>query len=143
MTEDSYKLLYATPEMVQSFCEAAGDSLKTFRYFTSRPFATIANHLVTYIITQNDNKMAYGHLDPEGDNVWLGICVAEDYLRQGYGEKMMQHLLSYANRNEVPSIILAVDKSNLSAIKFYNKFGFTQQNCSKEVIFMKREVSDG
>ena len=135
-------LVIATPQKVQSFCDNAGRSLKTFRYFNSRPFTTISNHLITYILTNNEGEVAYGHLDPEGDLVWLGICVGENYLGQGYGKIMMQHLINYANLNGISSIMLSVDTDNISAISLYNKVGFVTVKTTDSIHYMKLEMTN-
>ena len=85
----------------------------------------IKNHKATLMfIDERNHTMAYGHLDSENENVWLGICVLPDYKGKGYGNKMMQSLLKKANELHIQSILLTVDKDNTAAIKMYEKFQF-------------------
>lgn len=65
----------------------------TFRYFNSRPFEIIKNHLVTYLATENGKKVAYGHLDNEGGNIWLGVMVDGKSRGKGYGKLMTKKLM--------------------------------------------------
>lgn len=68
--------------------------------------------------------MAYGHLDPEGSRVWLGICVLESVRGRGFGRGMMEHLISTAAAQRLPSLWLKVDAPNTAAIALYQKMGF-------------------
>ena len=68
--------------------------------------------------------MAYGHLDPDGTVVWLGICVTDDAQGKGYGALVMRDLLAAAVERGLPAIRLKVDAANQPAIQLYKKFGF-------------------
>jgi len=112
--------------LLRNFLEHAGSSLKGFRYFNKRSFDVLKNHLVTFILEENANALAYGHLDQEGDTVWLGICVIESRKGQGLGIRMMEELLKFADQNQIRKIKLAVDNDNLTAQSLYRKFGFVK-----------------
>lgn len=108
------------------FLGAAGTSLDTFRYFSRRPFEVTRSHLYTVLfVDESGTPTAYGHLDPEGDKVWLGICVAESVRGRGIGLEMMQHLIGEADLRKCPSIWLKVDAANAAAIALYRKVGFS------------------
>jgi RimJ/RimL family protein N-acetyltransferase len=110
--------------LLKNFLEHAGSSLNSFRYFNKRSFAVLKNHIVTFILEENGNALAYGHLDLESGTVWLGICVIESQLGKGLGKRMMKELLDFAEENEIRKIKLAVDNDNLVAQSLYKKFGF-------------------
>lgn len=112
--------------LLRNFLEHAGSSLKEFRYFSKRSFDVLKNHLVTFILEETGNALAYGHLDQEADTVWLGICVVESRKGQGLGIRMMEELLKFAKQNQIPKIKLAVDNDNLAAQSLYKKFGFRE-----------------
>ena len=57
--------------LLRSFLDGAGDSLKTFRYFDTRPFDVLKNHLSTWLWMDGGSPVAYGHLDVEDGIVWL------------------------------------------------------------------------
>lgn len=112
-------------EDISAFLNNAGNSLVSFRYFDSRPLNIIENHLVTCLISDLSNKyFAYGHLDKDGDKVWLGIAVAEEMRGKGLGRMMMEFLVGRAKELELECIQLSVDKINTAAIQLYLSFGF-------------------
>lgn len=119
-------------DIINDFLSVAGNSLEHFRYFNKRKPSAILNHISTLIITKNDIPVAYGHLDPEGDNIWLGICVVENQTGKGYGAIMMNSLLNEAIMYNIKEIKLIVDCDNHSAIHLYEKFGF-QEVCSNKL----------
>ncbi|MCI0611556.1 GNAT family N-acetyltransferase [bacterium] len=112
--------------LLKNFLEHAGSALKAFRYFNKRSFDVLKNHIVTFILEEDENALAYGHLDREGETVWLGICVIESQQGRGFGNKMMEELLKFADENQIPTIKLAVDNDNLPAQSLYKKFGFVK-----------------
>lgn len=111
---------------IRHFLSLAGDSLKTFRYFNSRGFEVINNHLITYLLKVRDRAVGYGHLDKEADIVWLGIVVAEHEKGKGYGSFLMRGLIDKAEQLGIHKIQLSVDDENALAILLYKKFGFHQ-----------------
>ena len=107
-------------KLLETFISSCGTSLDTFRYFKTRPFSIIQNHLTTLLaINDNGIPVAYGHLDLENGIVWLGICVSETHLGKGYGNFMMQALMDEADRLKLQEINLTVDKNNLNAVRLY------------------------
>jgi sugar phosphate isomerase/epimerase len=110
--------------LLEKFVSSAGKSLETFRYFSSRPFSIVKNHVCTWVIVESGQVEAYGHLDKEGDTVWLGIAVAEHAKGKGFGKKMMQRLMDAALALGLPKVKLSVDHVNAAAIKLYLDAGF-------------------
>ena len=94
-----------------------------FRYYDNRNIDIIENHLLTLIITIDDNVVGYGHLDFE-DVIWLGICVLEKYRGKGIGKCIMNYLLDYCKNNNINELYLTVDKQNIVAKNLYDKLGF-------------------
>jgi len=129
--------------LIEEFQRTAGSSLKTFRYFESRPVDIIQQHLITYIMTGESGEIiGYGHLDLEDNVVWLGICIVETQLRSGYGKKMMKALIAFADNNSVQTITLSVDKKNEAAYALYKSLGFQRTGHDKTVYFMKLELGE-
>lgn len=56
----------------------------------------------------------------------LNIAVDAAYRKQGYGKKLLQHILYVANQYHILQIFLEVRRSNLVAIRLYEKLGFKQ-----------------
>ena len=126
--------------LLKDFIMNMGSSKKTFRYFEKRDLDCIKNHLVCYIMLKNEKPVAYGHLDKEGKNVWLGVCVIEEQIGHGYGKKMMSHLTKFAKETNLRKIQLSVDKENQNAIKMYCNFGFSKKEEAKNYYLMELNV---
>lgn len=56
----------------------------------------------------------------------LNIAVDKAFRQQGYGKKLLQHILYTADQYHTMQIFLEVRSSNLAAIKLYEKLGFKQ-----------------
>ena len=111
--------------LLEVFIRQLGDAKKSFRYFNSRSAEVIENHLATIMfVNETTQPVAYGHLDKENEDVWLGVCVLPAYKKLGYGKKMMQTLINSAHKLGVTPILLTVDKDNSAAIQLYEKFNF-------------------
>lgn len=54
----------------------------------------------------------------------IGISVSKDYARQKIGSKLLEHLITLCIKMDFEKIFLEVRKSNITAIKFYESFGF-------------------
>ncbi len=131
------KIIKNTNEDIQLlalFLNDAGKSLNTFRYFNKRPLEIIQNHKYTILIL-NEFKVpvGYGHLDPQGDFVWLGICVSEKQIGKGFGKMIMSDLTKKADSSGISELILKVDKQNVNAVSLYKKFNFKISDEKDEV----------
>lgn len=127
--------------LVLNFLTVAGKALETFRYFSNRSLSVLDNHLCTLLLLIDKNPVCYGHLDKDGDNIWLGIAVAEKYQGQGLGSLMLNNLLEYSKANNVDIIYLTVDRDNIKAISLYEKNGFIfDKNLKKNILRYKNYV---
>lgn len=96
-----------------------------FRYFKNRPLEVVKGHKKTIILKDEEGAIAYGHLENEGERLWLGIAVVDGRIGKGWGKFMMQKLLSEAELLDFDIISLRVDNDNNAAINLYKEFGFT------------------
>lgn len=113
--------------LIEYFLSVLGKGAESFRYFAKRPVNIVLNHLLTVVILdENQLPMAYGHLDREGTNLWLGIAVAEKSQGLGLGKMMLQYLIDYAKDRGELFITLTVDKINFKAINLYETCKFIQ-----------------
>ena len=105
-----------------------GDMPGSFRYFNKRNIDCIENHIVTLIMTEPNVEepkvIGYGHLDKDGDNIWLGICILPEHQGNKYGDKVLDFLLSYIKENSLQNVRLSVDVDNYKAINLYMKKNF-------------------
>ena len=118
------KINYPDIYLLEKFVSIAGTSLETFRYFAKRPFSVIQQHVCTFVLCEENEPLAYGHLDKEDGTVWLGIAVIEKAKGKGIGKLMMEQLLSFARQQNIKSIGLSVDNDNSTAINLYLNLGF-------------------
>jgi ribosomal protein S18 acetylase RimI-like enzyme len=123
--------------LINNFLETASQALHHFRYFNSRPLDVLDNHLATYLLQLDGQMVGYGHLDREGDIVWLGIAISDAHQGIGLGQLMMHLLIAVAKLNKLSSIQLAVDNDNVKAISLYQKFGFQTFSKTSTLTFMK------
>ena len=132
-------ITYKDKPLIESFIKRLGDSAITFRYFQNRSLDCLKQHLVTYFLIDEECPVAYGHLDKEGNYIWLGLCVIEERKKQGLGKKMLNHLINFAKQNNISNIHLSVDKNNIQAQNLYTKFNFVkiQENTSSIIMNLK------
>lgn len=131
-------ITYQNIDLLKQFIESMGDSNNTFKYFEKRSLDCISNHLITYILLNSEIPVAYGHLDKDGNDIWLGVCVTEKSRGQGFGKIMMDKLLKYCKNNNIKKIKLSVYKQNINAIKLYENLGFINTNSKENIIFMEK-----
>jgi ribosomal protein S18 acetylase RimI-like enzyme len=134
------KITYPHTKNLQDFIDTAGKSLKSFRYFTSRPMDAIRFHLCTFLILEKDQPVAYGHLDQESGITWLGIAVSEGNEGKGYGRAMMEKLIETGKAEGVKKIKLSVDNDNETAIALYLKNGFALKEKKEKFSFYELEL---
>jgi ribosomal protein S18 acetylase RimI-like enzyme len=128
-------------KLLEQFILLAGDSLQKFRYFNSRPLDCIQNHICTYILSDNEIPVAYGHLDKEDNTTWLGIAVIANAKGKGYGKQMMQKLITSAKEQNIAIIKLSVDNDNLNAITLYKNFGFKLLEEKNQISFYNLQLN--
>ena len=94
---------------------------QNFRYFVNRDLNCIKNHLVTYLGYLENKPIAYGHLDKEDNNVWLGLCILENQQGMGFGKEMLNYLIDFSYKNSIKEIKLTIDIDNFKALNLYLK----------------------
>lgn len=125
--------------VLKQFIATVGDSIQTFRYFDKRPIEVLDNHKLTLLAFIGEKPIGYGHLDYEGGRTWLGIAMIEGYTGKGFGKKIMDYLLTYADESNLSEIHLSVDKENKAAVSLYNKLNFeVVKELNDSVLLMKR-----
>ena len=110
------------PSLIEldEFIKSNTNGVKTFRYFTKRPYTIIKNHIYTCLYYLDNICVGYGHLDSEDEKTWLGIIVSDNEVGKKIGDQIMDDLIL----NSKNDIHLSVDISNNSAVYLYKKKGF-------------------
>jgi len=133
------KLIDVNPKdisCIEKFLGNCNKSLKTFRYFSSRDISeSLKNHKSTVILTYEDEPIGYAHLDRDSECLWLGVCVADNYVGRGFGGLLIKEILLRNKPEE--KITLTVDRDNNSAINLYRKHGFVPIETTEKIIKME------
>lgn len=127
--------------LLEDFIFRAGNSLNSFRYFKTRSLDIVKNHLITYLYLIDERPIVYGHLDNDGNKIWLGIAVIQEMIGKGLGKQMMTDLIKFARKCNISDIHLSVDRDNLSAIKLYSNFKFIKESENDRYFVMKLHLS--
>ncbi|MGH8751879.1 MAG: ribosomal protein S18-alanine N-acetyltransferase, partial [Burkholderiales bacterium] len=56
----------------------------------------------------------------------LNLSIAAEWQRQGWGKKLLRHLVNAASRHHAQTLLLEVRPSNTPGIKLYQAYGFRQ-----------------
>lgn len=79
------------------------------------------------VLDRDDAIAGYGILSvAAGEAHILNLCVDPDFRRLGYGDRLLDEILSRARAAGVREIFLEVRPSNLPALSLYRKKGFRQ-----------------
>lgn len=93
----------------------------------------VPNHV--YLVAENENDkniMGYcGLWEVVGEGQITNVCVAPDYRGNNVATKMLQELLSEADKLDIEATTLEVRVSNEPAIKLYEKMGFEDAGIRK------------
>lgn len=82
---------------------------------------------VTIVLVAEEKILSYGILSvAAGEAHILNLCVDPDYRHFGYGERLLNEILSRARLANVKQVLLEVRPSNKAAITLYKKKGFCQ-----------------
>jgi len=127
---------------IEKFLASAGSSLKTFRYFEKRNLECMESHVVTFLYVDGEDCLGYGHLDREGRDVWLGVCVSENHLGKGLGKQIMSDLVNEGVRLNIDSIRLTVDCDNLVAVKLYENLNFAREKITGNTLYMRLNLQN-
>lgn len=117
-----------TLPLLEGLIANLGEAAKTFRYFQKREATVSLNHLATVLLVEDGKAVGYGHLEVDGTDVWLALCVLPQYSGKGWGRLVMTELIAQAKANSIRKISLTVDKVNAPAIHLYETFGFKPVN---------------
>ena len=79
------------------------------------------------VLLREDQVAGYGILSiAAGEAHILNLCVEPEFRSMGYGERLLDTLLSQARASTVQEVLLEVRPSNRTALALYRKKGFYQ-----------------
>ncbi|TXI20296.1 MAG: ribosomal-protein-alanine N-acetyltransferase [Nitrosomonas sp.] len=80
---------------------------------------------VCKVLQQTNTLIGYGimMMSPEEAHV-LTLGISASRQGEGWGKKLLQHLIEYAKNAGAKSVLLDVRESNLGAVQLYKKMGF-------------------
>ena len=127
-------------EIFLIFLDKLKSDSEKFRYYNTRDYTIIKNHLLTLIVVDEEERiLGYAHLDFE-DKYWFGIYLSPGIRRMGFGLKLWNRIKSKARTYNLDSIFLTVDTDNIPAISLYEKLGFIQNKKENSHIEFKYEI---
>jgi len=86
-----------------------------------------------FVCLQDNVPVGYiGAFNMIDDYNIIGIAVKKDFQHKGVGTKLINSLIDFAKKENVKSLSLEVDETNLKAINFYKKMGFVVTNIRKK-----------
>ena len=94
--------------------------LKHFRYFKNRTYSVLKNHVYTSLYYEKNQLVGYGHLDLEGDKIFVGIMVSDNQVRKKIGTEILIVLI----KNSSKSLYCTVDILNKPSFNLVTKNGF-------------------
>jgi L-phenylalanine/L-methionine N-acetyltransferase len=68
-----------------------------------------------------------------------GLAIHPTYAGKGFGVKMMQEIIDFANQEGYKRMELSAATENLRAIELYKKVGFEAEGIMKKYTYLKRE----
>ena len=139
----SYEIIsidYSKKNLIEEFLKNAGNSIKKFRYFDSRPIEILKNHIATFVVMKNKKVVGYAHLENENGKTWLGTAVIEKETGKGIGKMLMDKLSAEAKSKGIKKITLTVDKDNVTAFSLYKKYGFKIIKETDKIYYLDAEI---
>lgn len=94
----------------------------------------LKNALSKYIVAKIETEIVgfAGVIDTLEQFEITNIVVKKDFRKKGIGNKLLAELIKFAKTNNKDKIILEVNKTNLPAIKLYEKNGFKNVGVRKK-----------
>ncbi len=127
-------------QVLDRFLGSLGEELESFRYFNTRAYDVLKNHVYTCLLYVQQKAVGYGHLDQEDDRIWIGIVIKKEWQGHGLGFKMMNHLLDKASELGLVSVHLSVDIVNKKAFDLYRKLGFTEVSKGSQSYILNKDL---
>ncbi len=93
---------------------------------------TVNSNGAYLVVTENGEYRGHGGFTRVLDEYYItNICVLPSYRRRGIASLILKTMIDFGREQNGAFITLEVRESNLSAIKLYEKFGFSEKGRRK------------
>uniref|UniRef100_A0A451ATW6 [Ribosomal protein bS18]-alanine N-acetyltransferase n=1 Tax=Candidatus Kentrum sp. UNK TaxID=2126344 RepID=A0A451ATW6_9GAMM len=84
------------------------------------------------VLDQRDRLAGYGIISiGAGEAQLLNLCIRREYHGQGFGYRLLGHLIDIARRHHADSMFLEVRPLNHAALQLYRRMGFNEVGVRK------------
>lgn len=102
-----------------------------------------AGHQAWVFCKESGETLGFTIVQPVVDEAHLlNICVRTDMQGQGYGRKILDHIIEFANSRSSVLIVLEVRRSNQRAQQLYLRAGFNERSVRKDYYPAKKGRED-
>ena len=126
---------------IEKFIEKTGETLRNLTSFETIKTDSIEDYLLTSILYESNQAVAYGHLRKDGVNAGLDVCVVGSSTRKNFGEEMIVYLLEEAAKMKIGEVSLSTHRANKEAISLYEKLIFIKHAENENFLFFKKKTS--
>ena len=103
----------------------------------------LTSNYYCYVYEVNDEIRGYIIFSTVLDELHLlNICIAPVYQKKGYGQCLLDWLISFAREKTIKTLYLEVRSSNTSAIYLYESTGFNEMGCRPSYYPAKKGKED-
>ena len=97
-------------------------------------YVTNTNGVIYYKILWNGILVGGIHCEYVNRKLFISICIDEKYHRHGIAEVALNKLLD--NANNVDTVEVSIDETNMSSLLLFQKLGFSQIGKEDELIIL-------
>lgn len=95
------------------------------------------------VLVSKNNLIAYAVMSiAAGEAHIFNVCVNKQMRKQGFGRKMMLHLIDVAKLKKVTTVFLEVRPTNLVAQSLYSQLGFSEVGKRKDYYPAENETRE-
>lgn len=136
---------------IEKVIEKTGENFRNLTSFETIETDSFKDYLLTSILYENNQAVAYGCLRKDGVNARLDVCVVGPSTRKNlegknlegksFGEEIIVYLLEEAAKMKIEEVSLSTHKANEQAISLYKKLIFIKHGENENFLFFKKKTS--
>ena len=124
----------------QEFYGYMGDPLTMPEVKKELPYLSNTQTMIWFLAFAGDELAGFGSLDPSKTSVNIrNMYVYPAYRGNKIGQKILDAILKYAKRFDLPIISAVSNEGIVTAFKNYEKLGFVETKRTKNYTFIRRE----